>query len=497
MQLSKSQVHTSECGQLRTRTSSRARLAVARAITNSAGSAAQHTLSQATIAAGEAASGCPFTALKNQLGLSAQNAPVKTAAEVPGPEPFSLESLGDVGTIFFEGLHVAMLKFSQKYGPVCRFANPASLNGATSWVFLNSPENIQHVCANNVKNYNRRYLPDIYKYVTHEKGILGSQGDYNKRHRSLCQPPFRSKQQLERFADVVVQRSGRLADIWQQHINSSEQSGFMTDIATQTQRLTLDIVGLTAFSHDFRQVQRIEDDLSGAANDSTKATDRLLWAVNSFGEVLAEVFITPMPILRLMDAVGVPHLRNLDEAVRIMRAAMLDVIQERRIALAAGEAVPQDLLGVLLTAADERGEHMTDEELWEDVHDVMGAGHETTATTTAAALYCISAHPAVEAQLQAELQSVLGIRAPTYADLEHLPYLQACIKETLRLYPAIPVFPREAAADDVLPTGHPVNQGDVVFMSTYALGRSPQIWSDPLTFDPSRFNPENEVLACV
>jgi hypothetical protein len=42
---------------------------------------------------------------------------------------------------------------------VCRFANPASLNGATSWVFLNSPENIQHVCATNVKNYNMRYLP--------------------------------------------------------------------------------------------------------------------------------------------------------------------------------------------------------------------------------------------------------------------------------------------------------------------------------------------------
>jgi hypothetical protein len=55
---------------------------------------------------------------------------------------------------------------------------------------------------------------------------------------------------------------------------------------------------------------------------------------------------------------------------------------------------------------------------------VMGAGHETTATTTAAALYCISAHPAVEQQLVAELQSVLGARAPTYEDLEHLPYLQ-------------------------------------------------------------------------
>jgi cytochrome P450 len=51
---------------------------------------------------------------------------------------------------------------------------------------------------------------------------------------------------------------------------------------------------------------------------------------------------------------------------------------------------------------------MTDEELWEDVHDVMGAGHETTATTLASALYCISAHPRVEAKVVAEMQRVLG-----------------------------------------------------------------------------------------
>eukprot|EP00775_Hariotina_reticulata_P002129 gene2129-2448_t len=415
--------------------------------------------------------------------------------------------MGDVGTIFFEGLHVAMLKFSQQYGPVCRFANPASLNGATSWVFLNSPENIQHVCATNVKNYNRRYLPDIYKYVTHEKGLLGSQGEYNRRHRGLCQPAFRSKAQLDRFAEVVVQRSGQLADIWAGYLSGSctgsangagsvtdpvDQPAFLTDVATQTQRLTLDIVGLTAFSHDFKQTQRIADDLQGCAGDTTKATDRLLWAVNAFGEVLAEVFITPMPLLRLMHMLGMPHLRNLDEAVAIMRAAMLEVIQERRLALAEGKNVPQDLLGVLLTAADEAGQAMTDEELWEDVHDVMGAGHETTATTTAAALYCISVHPAVEAQLLAELQAVLSDRSPGYADLDNLPYLQACVKEVLRLYPAIPVFPREAAADDTLPSGHPISKGDVVFMSSYALGRCPSIWDNPLVFDPSRFSPDAE-----
>ncbi len=50
---------------------------------------------------------------------------------------------------------------------------------------------------------------DIYKFVTHEKGILGSQGEYNRRHRKLCQPPFRSPQLLQEFASVVVHRCNR------------------------------------------------------------------------------------------------------------------------------------------------------------------------------------------------------------------------------------------------------------------------------------------------
>lgn len=88
MHLSKGQVCNGECSHLRTRPTSRPRLVVARAITNSAGSAAQHSLNQAAIAAGEAVSSCPFTKLKTQLGLSPQTAPVKSTAEVPGPEPF-------------------------------------------------------------------------------------------------------------------------------------------------------------------------------------------------------------------------------------------------------------------------------------------------------------------------------------------------------------------------------------------------------------------------
>lgn len=72
----------------------------------------------------------------------------------------------------------------------------------------------------------------------------------------------------------------------------------------------------------------------------------------------------------------------------------------------------QKLFGWVQTTDDD-GQPMTDEELWEDVHDIMGAGHETTATTTASTLYCISAHPEVERRIVAELQRVLGTLLPT------------------------------------------------------------------------------------
>lgn len=398
-----------------------------------------------------------------------------------------MESLAVVTTIFSEGLHEAILQGALRYGPVSRYANPAALGGAAGWVFLNSPTDIQYVNATNTRNFAERFLPDIYKWVTHEKGILGSSGEYNRRHRKLVGPPFRSAALLGRFADVVVDRSARVAETF-----ASRPGGVRTNVAVQTQRLTLDIVGLTAFSHDFGECDAIARDISGSAPPSASDQDRLLWAVNAFGQVLSEVFITPMPLLRLMDALGFRQLQTLRDACEVMQHSMLGVIAERRRSLAergaaGGDAEARDVLDMLLQATDDNGVPMTDSELWEDVHDIMGAGHETTATTAAAALYCIAAHPEVEARVVRELQEQLGGRLPTMPDLERLPYLSAVIKEVLRLYPAIPVFPRQAADDDRLPSGHRIRKGDVVFMSTYALHRDPAVWEDPLRFDPGRF----------
>lgn len=64
-------------------------------------------------------------------------------------------------------------------------------------------------------------------------------------------------------------------------------------------------------------------------------------------------------------------------------------------------------------------------------------------------------------QVLAELRRVLGGRAPKYDDLPALQYTTQVVKEVLRLYPSIPLFPREVEKDDVLPTGHKIPAGDV------------------------------------
>lgn len=67
-----------------------------------------------------------------------------------------------------------------------------------------------------------------------------------------------------------------------------------------------------------------------------------------------------------------------------------------------------------------------------------------------------------------------------------------CVKETLRMYPPIPIFPREASDSDCLPSGYGINKGDVVFMAGYSLGRSKSLWEDPLRFNPDRFRSDLE-----
>lgn len=122
------------------------------------------------------------------------------------------------------------------------------------------------------------------------------------------------------------------------------------------------------------------------------------------------------------------------------------------------------------------------------------AGRDTTAQALSWFFYMLSEHPNVEQKIRAELSSQLPelvsgvIAAPSMEQTHHLVYLEAALRETLRLYPSVPMNSKQANRDTVLCDGTFVKKGSLVRVSSYLMGRMPHVWGlDAKEFKPERW----------
>jgi cytochrome P450 len=150
-----------------------------------------------------------------------------------------------------------------------------------------------------------------------------------------------------------------------------------------------------------------------------------------------------------------------------------------------------DLLSMLIIAQDTEGDGggMSDQQLRDEIVTLMMAGHETTAVALSWTFYLLSQNPEVEAELHRELDSVLGGRLPTTADLQHLTYTRMVLSESMRLYPPAWILERCAIKDCEI-GGYQIKTNDLVFASQYLTHRDPRWWDNPEQFDPMRWTPE-------
>ena len=125
----------------------------------------------------------------------------------------------------------------------------------------------------------------------------------------------------------------------------------------------------------------------------------------------------------------------------------------------------------------------------------MLVGRNTTCSALSWFFYLLTQNPRVVARILQELESVKGTSSAPDGmvtfdpdELGRLPYLHAALCESLRLYPPVPQELKEAAAGDVLPSGHEVRAGDKVLVWVYAMGRMEDVWGgDCREFRPERW----------
>lgn len=122
----------------------------------------------------------------------------------------------------------------------------------------------------------------------------------------------------------------------------------------------------------------------------------------------------------------------------------------------------------------------------------LGAGTETAAVGMGWTLYLLYRHPQILEKVRSEIKQVTGGNLLKHEQWKILPYTEAVIKESLRLFPPSHGIIRDAIEEDNI-NGLKVKKGDTFFISAYGLHRNPRLWDKPNEFIPERFLDESTI----
>ncbi|KAF2312888.1 hypothetical protein GH714_040946 [Hevea brasiliensis] len=169
---------------------------------------------------------------------------------------------------------------------------------------------------------------------------------------------------------------------------------------------------------------------------------------------------------------------------------LTEIVEEHKIK-SDGYEKHRDMLSTLISLkedADGEGEKLTDTEIKALLLNMFTAGTDTSSSTVEWAIAELIRHPNILAQVQQELDSVVGRdRLVNELDLAQLTYLQAVVKETFRLHPSTPLSLPRIAAEDCEINGYRISKGSTLLVNVWAIARDPDVWAEPLKFRPERF----------
>ncbi len=294
------------------------------------------------------------------------------------------------------------------------------------------------------------------------KGILTSEGPDWKWQRQASAPMFRP-QTLGAFVPTFVRAAEEALSRWRAQPDAAHR------VDEDMTAVTFDVISATLLPTADQHF-----------SDRMQASLRALQRHGGWDMLYAS--------LRLPTWMPRPGMVEASAAVRELRGAVMKLLHEQR---ASGKPA-DDLLQRLVAARDpETGRAMDDEQLVDNLLTFYLAGHDTTARSLAWTLYLLARFPRWSEALREEIERVTAGASIEARHVEGLVLVQQVLKESMRLYPPVPIMSRQAVADAVI-DGREIAAGTSILMPIYAIHRHARRWQRPDEFDPTRFSPQNE-----
>ncbi|KAF9334777.1 hypothetical protein BG006_001525 [Podila minutissima] len=391
----------------------------------------------------------------------------KPRKDIVGPRGLPL--IGNVITIL--GIprnqlaqHNAMMH--RKYGKVWCYTVPK----IGRIIRFNDPDILEHVLKTNFWAYEKGALLRDNVSDLLGQGIFAVDGHQWKWQRKLASHVFTVKGFRTYTSEVFVQEGQKVVD----YLGKIADQGRVIDLQEVFYKFTLDSFGEVSFGQSFGCLDNPEEDVEFAA-----AFDRMNTAVFN----------------RLFDAswrlrewyTGVDKQVSRDKKIVVDFA--LGIIRKRR---EEGYNKPQkDLLQLFMDSEGDDGKPLSEEMLKDLCLNFIIAGRDTTAQALSWMFYLLhrsSVNRGILPKLVSEISSSLGNSSPTYEVLKQMKYAEACLYESLRIYPSVPRNLKICVQDDVWPDGTKVYKGESVAWHPWAMGRNEAIWGpDAEVYNPERW----------
>ncbi|GJQ72802.1 hypothetical protein Trydic_g1452 [Trypoxylus dichotomus] len=364
--------------------------------------------------------------------------------KIPGPKWYPF-----VGTFFpFQGVsrEDIFYKFGEitgKYAPFYR-----SWNGDVPEVHLMKADHLQIVMRSSKHTTKGPFYKNLFPWLG--EGVFISEGAKWFLQRKLLTPTFHFKI-LEGFLSSFSERSLSLVKKLE-----CRTDGKFFDILPDVSVCTLQVIFDTAMGVP---IEEVTDDPMEHVGNVNEITELVMWRY--WRPYIKDMLFYLHPQGRRY---------NTDGYTGKKRSSFLDLVLEAKDN--AGLVSDSDLKGLMNT--------------------FLLAGYETTALTLGWALFLLGNSPDIQEKAYEEIKTVLkGKKVPTtMEELQELKYLDCVIRETLRLFPVLPLITRELT-EDIQIEKYTVPAGTQAVLHLFGVQRDPEHFPDPNKFDPERFLPEN------
>ncbi|KAE8730645.1 Cytochrome P450 94A2 [Hibiscus syriacus] len=340
-------------------------------------------------------------------------------------------------------------------------------------IFTANPANVQHMLKTHFSNYRKGPFSYSVLFDFLGNGIFNVDGESWKFQRQVSSHEFNTKS-LRKFIQTVVdtELNDRLIPMF----SDATVDKTVLDLQEILQRFAFDNVCKIAFGFDpaclspslpSAEFAEAFEDATNISSRRFRALFSLSWKIKRFFDVGSE--------------------KRLRIAVARVRDFAMKLVREKKQELADKSSLESvDLLSRFLSSGH------TDENFATDiVISFILAGRDTTSAALTWFFWLLSKNPEVETEILKEIKGKSDI--PVFEEVKDMVYTHACLCETMRLYPPVPVDGKRAVDDDVLPDGTLVKKGEAVTYHPYAMGRMEMIWgSDWAEFKPERWLQRDE-----